>query len=1019
MDEFANLSKYCPMTPLLWMQYAKDTEALMYGLYLMDSPGKGEDNDLHQLQQIQAKKEALESSTGILELGLGEFPGCSLLHLYYLESLAEYFYQTENEALHHLVQSESEGGGTTDSQDARKKLSQAFQTAWEYIGRGSHVNEGIVVSEIYRLHGSFLLACLSCEISEMSKGKQHDMDVDRDNICSIIQQLSCLCSRWSKTPMGEGSNDEMMEDFNTLWDEALSILGKSKDEKHVQLLNQQKSSLLEVVDDNRRSASSLTNVLSSYENDIDVAMTNEGIFFPKSFLQQRQDYAKTDATAIGKYLLMTKRLDSRWDSILLSKNRWLLGLGASETSHAFAKYASFLQRSYKSISQKGPADTATPLHDHMITDGSFMITSIYERAVSECPTVESLWTSYIKVFRGEWIKIRDEKQHSTEELQRLSNLLQSISQRSIRNCPYSSGLFELRMTTLALINTSNMEPDDITAVIEEATELGFLNGNRDAMLSMRLVAINVVKRKLASLVSRGTTSVQLDQDRDGSTTSRDYDQEDEVDISTSSRKKSKANIVQYNALAPTTMEEVQDLIEDIRDMYEETDNYLFKTHSKWDEGKVRFWKHRCVTEGYLLGPLAAALRNAMGTDSVTNELADAETMKCFEKLVKTQKPCHPNSWREYVRYVRTSRLHFLSNESSPSSPGEIGAALAELRQTRGLYKRAMLSTRKASKATPTAESFGVGINDASLQRDYDLALSALCHEYLEFEQNFGSEESLAVAIASVNSKMANFNDSALPVEAEENGKRKLTDEPSSATDDDQMQVEDDVIEGSRAKRTKVKTNLKEPKKTDSVHKVRIGKIDYPAHPFTIHISNLNKNTQDMDLVDAFRSIGGIVHAKILREKLYGKGGHHSHGESKGCGLVQFEERMNVEMALEQNGKLDIGGKVVNINRSHLPAVGIVPQGMHRVNPKGKGKVSKRNELKKRAIDKGTGDENKKSDDGVTTRMEDVASDDKPSKSKNKYRTSSSPGSIKLDSLSFKPRAIKQKPKISLEEPAKM
>jgi hypothetical protein len=53
------------------------------------------EDDLHQLSFIQTKKEALESSTGILELGLAEFPGCALLHLYYLTSLAEYCYQTD------------------------------------------------------------------------------------------------------------------------------------------------------------------------------------------------------------------------------------------------------------------------------------------------------------------------------------------------------------------------------------------------------------------------------------------------------------------------------------------------------------------------------------------------------------------------------------------------------------------------------------------------------------------------------------------------------------------------------------------------------------------------------------------------------------------------------------------------------------------------------------------------------------------------------------------------------------
>lgn len=1001
------------MTPLLWMQYAKDTEVLMHGLNLLDSPGgEAKSSDLHQLHLIQARREALETSTGILELGLAEFSGCALLHLYYLESLGEYLYQTENEALHHLMKPESEDGNG-DSQSARDKLSHAFQDAWESIGKGSHVNEGIVVSEVYRLHGSFLLACLSCEIRELQKSNSTGMDVDGDNICIIIQQLSVLCSRWSKTPMGEGSNDEMMDDFNTLWDDALFILQEAKDEKHAQLLNQQKTALLQVVDDNRRQTSSITNSLSSFENDIDVAMTNEGIFFPHQSLQNRQDDTANADSRIGKYLQMIKRFDEKWDAIILGKDsRYLLGLGAGETSHAFAKYASFLQRSYQNLSQKGAADNHSSLHDHIAEHTYSIISRVYERAISECPTVESLWVSYIKFLRGELTRIRGKEQLSNEEVQSLSNGLQSISQRAVRNCPYSSNLFELRMTTLGLISTSNLEPDDITAVIQEATQLGFLNTNQEAMLSMRLVAINVVKRKLLSLVSRGTTSLATNGSGNGvGANGRDYDQDDDLEFSASNRKKSKANAIQYTSLAPAIMEEVQDLIEDIRDMYEEADNYLFKSHAKWDEGKVCFWKHRCLTEAYVVGPIATCLRNE--NDEATTTLSDSETMKCFEKLVKTQKPCHPDSWREYLRYVSTSRLHVLSDESSPQSPGAIGAVSAQLRQTRGLYKRAMSSMRKAGKAT-IGGGFGVGIDNKFLQRDYDLALSDLCQDYLEFEQNFGSEDSLSAALALVKSKMANFDDTELQAPAaiasEENGKRKLESNGSHEMNADQMHDDDQDNGDSRAKRTKVKTNLKEPKKTDSVHKVRLGKMEYPAHPFTIHVSNLSKDTQDMDLVDAFRIIGGVVHAKILREKLYGKGGHHSHGESKGCGLVQFEERMAVENALAQNGELEIGGKVVKINRSHLPAVGVVPQGMHRVNPKGEGKMSKRNQMKK--ISKQQGDGDVEMDDGGKA---EGAAAPKP---KNKYRTSSSPGSIKLDSLSFKPRAVKPKPKMSLGDSTK-
>jgi RNA recognition motif-containing protein len=1019
MDEFANLSKHCPMTPLLWMQYAKDTEVLMHGLNLLDSPGEETNNDLHQLHQIQAKKEALETSMGVLELGLAEFPGCALLHLYYLESLAEYFCQTEEEALHHLIKSESEdGGGGSDSQNARNKLSRAFQVAWQSLGKGSHVNEGLVVTDIYRLHGSFLLTSLSCKVRELSSGTRGGMDVDDDSICNIIQQLSTLCLRWSKTPMGEGSNDEMMDDFNSLWNDALLIL---QDEKHVQLLGQQKASLLQIVDDNRKSTSSVTNSLSTYENDIDVAMTNEGIFLPNELLQHCMDSTETDASTVGKHMQILRRADSKWDAlVLVNDGRYLLGLGASETSHVFAKYASFLQRSYGSLSQKGSADNRTALHDHISEHNFSMICCVYERALSECPTVESLWMSYIKFLRGEWISIRDKQQSTSEELQLMSSTLHSISQRSVRNCPYSSNLFELRMTALGLISTSNLEPDDITAVIHEAMQLGFLNSNREAMLSMRLVAINVVKRKLLSLISQGTTSLSNNSGNNVlDTKGREYDQDDELEFNASNRKKTKTSAIQYTSLAAAAMEEVQDLIEDIRDMYEEADNYLFKNHAKWEEGKVCFWKNRCVTEAYVLGPIVLGLRNAMGNDNATTELADAETMKCFEKLVKTQKPCHPDSWREYLRYVSMSRLHFLSDESSQSSPGEVGALSAQLRQTRGLFKRAMASMRKAGKSGVAAGGVGIEFNNILLQRDYDVALSDLCRDYLEFERNFGSEESLSAALTLVRSKMANFDDSALQASVfdsstEENGKRKLDSKESQI--DDQMK-DDNCAEESRAKRTKVKTNLKEPKKTDAVHKVRIGKMDYPAHPFTVHVSNLSKDTQDMDLVDAFHPIGVVAHARILREKLYGKGGHHTHGESKGCGLVQFEERMDVEKALEKNGELEIGGNIVKINRSHLPAIGVVPQGMHRVNPKGEGKMSKRNQLKKKSmqaddVEMNIGEGGKDSGSHPASKVEAGAN------TKNKYRTSSSPGSIKLDSLSFKPRVLKPKPKMSLGDTVK-
>jgi hypothetical protein len=104
-----------------------------------------------------------------------------------------------------------------------------------------------------------------------------------------------------------------------------------------------------------------------------------------------------------------------------------------------------------------------------------------------------------------------------------------------------------------------------------------------------------------------------------------------------------------------------------------------------------------------------------------------------------------------------------------------------------------------------------------------------------------------------------------------------------------------------------------------------------------------------------------------------------------------------------DGQFEVAGRPVKIHRSHLPAVGLVPQGMHRVNPKGEGKVSKRNQVKKKSNDDGMDVEEK-------GKGEDQYNDKQTIKSTS---TTTSPSSLSLSVLSFKPRGMRQKPKISL------
>ena len=156
------------------------------------------------------------------------------------------------------------------------------------------------------------------------------------------------------------------------------------------------------------------------------------------------------------------------------------------------------------------------------------------------------------------------------------------------------------------------------------------------------------------------------------------------------------------------------------------------------------------------------------------------------------------------------------------------------------------------------------------------------------------------------------------------------------------------------------TNLK-VHKPHPEHRVKVRDMEYPAHPFTVRVSDLSPCVEDMDLVDAFSSrCGAVVHARILRDRGLVGGAREddddndndSKGQSRGEGLVQFEERESVEKALSLDGILGPGAgeRLMKVGRSHIPAVpGVVPPGMHRARPRGGGRNTRRNRKKREMI----------------------------------------------------------------------
>jgi RNA recognition motif-containing protein len=217
----------------------------------------------------------------------------------------------------------------------------------------------------------------------------------------------------------------------------------------------------------------------------------------------------------------------------------------------------------------------------------------------------------------------------------------------------------------------------------------------------------------------------------------------------------------------------------------------------------------------------------------------------------------------------------------------------------------------------------------------------------------------------------------------------------TSNEEDLSETQDSQVAG-QGDTAKMDIDAHESETKPPQHKVKVGKMEYPAHPLTVRVFNLAFAAEDMDLVDTFRTkCGAIVHAKIVREKH-----HHGKGKSKGWGLVQFEERESVEKALALSDVIGIRERVVKVDRSHLPAVGLVPPGMHRVNPKGEGKSTKHNEVRKQhqqAL-------KPKPEVGTAT------SEDTPKTNKDE-KTAESTGATSV--LAFRPRKVQRKVKVSL------
>lgn len=859
--------------------------------------------------QVGSEDQANVIRLQTLELGLLEFPASSLLQIYY-----NYWLMKSSEPF--------------------EKKDEALKMAIEAVGTGSHRNEGAWVAILYRFQVE-----LYTQAAELTSEEK-------------VKQISESYIRRSGIPMKD-VNDTIASEYR----ECCRQNGFEPDKK-----------VEELIERGRRMEARNYSSFASVEDEIDVAMHEEGI--------------------LGRFFLtqpMNGVMPEEWIDELESSSdqKFAMGLGGEPTANAFLSYIKML-RVRQSTRQKrkySDPDEDESNQDESLSDRiSHLISQVYERAVAECPTVEKLWISYFyHISNKAGAAAREEKNA-------LLSRLHSVIQRACRNCPYSYTLVKKQLQLFQLVaaaDESVLDPDQLLGTVQNALNKGFLPPSPTIFLGLYLETIRIVKQRILHLLTKKTKSKKVG-----------YDDSEELT----------KNQALDTELDDNSKEEAVDLIDELADMFDEIESRLKESHPSWSDGRALLWREKAASELLLIQPCNLAFSEKSSSSGIP--YATREMMKSvlnqFEKCCKVHNPPHPDVYLSYVRQFTSCGSLLISG------PIAVGR---HIRNIRFLYQKAVHSVGP-QHSNESVSQFGV--------RNYARALSDLCQEWIDFEQMFGSERSLSLAEKAVSTKMKRvttdaINEPAFSQDADSNGisreknKRKTFaqlehDEsyeasPKKVKKEDPNEKDDNVAPmQSEAHGTDPKDAIPVENEVDA--KPNVKKPDHKVHPFTIRVSNLDPSTEDMDLVDVFRPLcGAIVHAKIIRDK-------HDHGvkaPSKGWGLVQFEEKDSVQRALALNEEIGIKEKLVKIEMSHMPAVYLVPPGMHRVNLKGQGKKSKINQKRreKTKASDNVDDDHKKPEKSNPDREDESLS----TNSKAKIEGASV--------LAFKPRGVTRRPKVTV------
>lgn len=1055
LNAIQTLSQHCPLTPLLWIQYAhtvyeyccccnnninrssSNSDNTKTGSRCPDSENKNNTIDERQITAFRLEGD-------ILQLGIHEFPGSALLHW---RAITVAVQQQQLLALQQQQQQQQQSINTatvSTSKDPAVSSSSAsslsieslsmvlsmVEHALENVGLGSHRNEDmLVIVHLYRLQAGLLFRL----VVSYSNCQHPNTNNNNNQLESYLQQMIQCWIQRSQVPMKE-ANHQLGTELQQFWKRFIAFqqqLNASSASSASFTSTHKQYSLQEImtsIDNGRRQEAKLTGQFASMEDDIDIAMHNEGILaryqpeFQKNYAPVTDHDTDKDGADFGVNILTKIGNSCDWSLILNPEldPKYGMGYGGIVTATAFVRYAHTLQQfriKWEDMEMDQQASLELQVQQ--------LALAVYERAVAECPTVETVWHSYIRDLQN-WIVLgqqQEQEQESSIPSHKQSSFpstvrvmassaaarMQQVTIRACRNCPYSVTLLQQKLLATLLLSSWDdtvvvVDPDQLLDEVQKGLDSKFIPHQPTIALDLYLTAIRVVKRRilllLAGLVTTSPTTKFEAKKNQKSSKRLAYDDSEAIP-------NSKQNSANQNQCVPKDndissdkydyeiFQEVQDLVEDLSEMYEQVESKLLNDATSNTEVRALLWKDQATTMELLHSPLHTFFQTdvrtseSISTKSATekhdnNNDANNILLQSFEKCVRFHNPPHPDVYAQYIRqYIMTTSMRPIQ------TPQEV---VIRIRQVRFLYEKALHAVGKTKY---------IAASTTMPLRDYETALPGLCNEWLDFERVVGSERSLVKATKMIEKKIQKLTQHASSSQSKSQQQQQpdLVSDPPVVVDESRMEdvAQDIVVVSStvakRIRDTKVgndnqATDLEQEEFThvskksksientadnmdpiketqmseandntpeiesncETIHKVRVGEMDYPAHPYTIRVSNLSLDVEDMDLVDLFRpKCGPIVHAKVVREKEHHSYNHHLGGtkaKSKGWGLIQFEERKSVEMALALDDLLGLNEKIVKVERSHMPAATLIPPGMHRIRPKGEGKGSKRNQKRR-------------------------------------------------------------------------